>query len=408
MNCLPLSRHGAAVALSLLLGLFTGSIRNHASAAELAYLDEAGPPAGGCESCGYCESCSPFNIWYSTLPTPNMIGNFLGGGLRFGFGYDAYSTPAIGGDRIQIAENNSPVPRDRTFFSYNYYDDAYQLSRQNLQRFTFGLEKTFFKGWASAEVRVPFSYGPDRFQTVAPPGAPAAGQNDSFFGNVSVTLKGLALKTPHGGLSGGIGVNAPTGPDFHLFSSAGPSWTVRNDTTTLAPFLAGFITPNRRCFAQAFVYWELPLGKNVVEYSRPILGPFPAQSNAAELKDQRLFHLDTAVGYWLARHPENVWFRGLATMLEFHYTTSLTNGSTFAVADPFLTASGGPGLAQIGNPYNRLDIWNLTLGTFLEIDDFSNLALGWVIPLNTLSGNEQVFEWEFALQLNLRLKPMRR
>ena len=60
------------------------------------------------------------------------------------------------------------MPRDRVYFRYNHFQAATEVdifsdspmgshSHLNIDRFTFGLEKTFFNGQASVEVRVPFS-----------------------------------------------------------------------------------------------------------------------------------------------------------------------------------------------------------------------------------------------------------
>src|SRR5437763_15931806 len=80
-----------------------------------------------------------------------------------------FTLPLAGGSRIgKISENDSPIPRDRIFFSYNHYQNVFQISetpinppappiirQQPLDRYTLGAEKTFLDGWTSVEVRMP-------------------------------------------------------------------------------------------------------------------------------------------------------------------------------------------------------------------------------------------------------------
>jgi len=77
-----------------------------------------------------------------------------------------------------IAENNSPVPRDRAYFRFNYFDNAQSVTGlgpattftpsgigtaspatkfYSVEQYTFGFEKTFLNQRASLEMRVPFS-----------------------------------------------------------------------------------------------------------------------------------------------------------------------------------------------------------------------------------------------------------
>jgi hypothetical protein len=85
---------------------------------------------------------------------------------------------------VAIADNNSPIPRDRISFRYNHFDNAQSVNgladsppvfdpslplgarRQDLatrnfdfELYTFQFEKTFFDGLMSAELRLPFSTG---------------------------------------------------------------------------------------------------------------------------------------------------------------------------------------------------------------------------------------------------------
>src|SRR5262249_14312798 len=67
--------------------------------------------------------------------------------------------PSNGGavGRTKIADDNSPLPRDRFILDYDYFDNV-PLSRQTgVHRFSPGIEKTFLDQSASIEVRLPFA-----------------------------------------------------------------------------------------------------------------------------------------------------------------------------------------------------------------------------------------------------------
>src|SRR5262249_26826731 len=63
--------------------------------------------------------------------------------------------PSAGGTaRVKISEDNSPIPADRLFFLYNFFQNAIQLPTPtthyiDIDRYTFGAEKTFFDGQGS-------------------------------------------------------------------------------------------------------------------------------------------------------------------------------------------------------------------------------------------------------------------
>jgi hypothetical protein len=117
---------------------------------------------------------------------PNMIGDLLGAGRSVSFIINRDAGPvfieATGATTIvnpKVAENNSPLPRDRVGFRYNYFSNAVSITGLSSQTiaapdrslsgfirptqtkdydyhlYTFNFEKTFLDGRASAEVRLP-------------------------------------------------------------------------------------------------------------------------------------------------------------------------------------------------------------------------------------------------------------
>ncbi len=106
---------------------------------------------------------------FSLATTPNMIGDLLAGNYMFvasgmsGKPLSGGNVPVAGGDRQgKISEDTSPIPTDRVFADYNHFNSAALTSDGRLidvNRFTFGIEKTFFDGACSIEIRAPIVSG---------------------------------------------------------------------------------------------------------------------------------------------------------------------------------------------------------------------------------------------------------
>src|SRR5262245_15810422 len=56
----------------------------------------------------------------------------------------------------KVAEDSSPLPRDRIFFNYNYFDSVAPNVAAGTFREVIGFEKTFLQGNGSIEIRLPF------------------------------------------------------------------------------------------------------------------------------------------------------------------------------------------------------------------------------------------------------------
>jgi hypothetical protein len=209
------------------------------------------------------------------LAAPNMLGNLLGAGNSLSFFYQrAKGSVFINGTgstsivNAKVADNNSPLPEDRVYFRYNFFDHSQsvrgdsgqaafapnldlskfsgprfqgfpQTRTYDVHDFTFGGEKTFFDGRFSAELRVPFSttlsrsldlnvaqisgVGRDNdgdsdhsiLQTVSTP-ENTLGREGTEFGNMTVILKGLAYQSETWAFSGGLSIGIPTARGTHV------------------------------------------------------------------------------------------------------------------------------------------------------------------------------------------------
>jgi hypothetical protein len=229
-----------------------------------------------------------------------------------------------------VAENNSPIPEDRVYFRYNYFNNALSVTGISAQtipsgqgtfvqlpdtksydvfQYTFGAEKTFCNGRMSVEVRVPFQTGLASDNTlsygsiVGPvPGTDAngnplfqvnptpqntLGHEDTEFGDMTIIWKALICQQSGLAVSGGTAFGIPTAHDTHVrvidFAGTQSSlvdsserqrdFAITNNSWSLSPFLAVLATPTDRLFAQGFMQFDFPISANKVRYTdQQILG----------------------------------------------------------------------------------------------------------------------------------------
>jgi hypothetical protein len=201
---------------------------------------------------------------------PNIMGDLLLGSRSVSFPYIRSSGNVLAGGSTSItnpsvAEDNSPVPRDRFTFRYNLFDSAIPVQgfgpavlglpgaaegvptnppvtkNYDVNQFTFGFEKTFFDGLMSVEVRAPFAntvsshltfssasikgtsteteFVPGRgvvtlpvFNVVGTPGN-TLGTTRTEFSNMSTIFKAKWYESSGFLASGGFSVGIPTAPD---------------------------------------------------------------------------------------------------------------------------------------------------------------------------------------------------
>lgn len=376
--------------------------------------------------------------------SPNMIGDFQGGGcggLNFsGLLRVTLEHPTFGCSRLNIAENNSPLPRDRVYFRYNHFDQETNTdvfsdtprgarSSIDLDRYTFGLEKTFFDRRLSTELRMPvnrqFVNTIDAQDTNGNTNLPLESRN-TVIGNLGLTTKLLLMRSEKLNISGGLGVNIPTersvkinvrirNNQFVLRDPtptdpttltapviAGISGQVKNETVNLSPYFAALYTPTDRFFAQGFVQVDVPVNQsnaNIYGFTFvdvPGLGPvynnIPFESGF--LKQQILMRFNAGTGYWIYKNPDARWVTGFAPTIEAHYSTTISDASTLDLPLQFFPGSSAD--LVVGNLGNRIDIFNLTLGGTALLGQRGMLATGFVIPVSEI----KPFNYEFTVQLN--------
>ncbi|MFO0824418.1 MAG: hypothetical protein U0792_15100 [Gemmataceae bacterium] len=244
----------------------------------------------------------------------------------------AVPTPGAGGvvGLLKVAEDNSPFPRDRVIFTYDYFSNVpIGLGNLPVNRYQFGFEKTMFDGRMSFEVRVPFA------STLSSSSALNGETLGTEFGNVRLLGKMLFLRRSKVNISGGLGISLPTADDISVGDGAGTQLVkVNNSSVQLAPFLAGIWTPNERLFAQAWYGFTFDTGGNGVQVNPTIFGVGP---NVGSLQSPSLMTFDTQIGYWLFLSQQGI-VRGLAPFVELHYAGDCGKGTliqvnNFAIGD---------------------------------------------------------------------------
>jgi len=344
---------------------------------------------------------------------PDMFGDFFmsGGNLNFGRnnsgvpnGQNAgsFTVPGAGGSRrVKIAENNKAMPTDRLIFSYNHFENALQFTdtplgnpgaavRQTspIDRCTIGIEKTFFDGLWSCEVRMPFVSEFD-FQS------PAMIGDGGKVGNLAVIIKRLLVEDEDFAVVMGLGIDIPTGSDFTLDDLTAPPapsrLTFHNDSLHLLPY-TGFLFAgdNRPYFINAFLQVDVATAGNRIE-AGPVNGP-PAQL-LGRFNEQNLLFADLGTGYWLHRTDDpDATLTSLAALLEFHYTTSLQD-TDVVVGD----VQGRP--FNYRNNFNRFDITNVTTGVQARFWDNTSIRVAGVFPLGSRD-DQRFFDSEVQVQIN--------
>jgi hypothetical protein len=275
---------------------------------------------------------------------------------------------------VKIAENESPRPIDRVFYTFNFFNnidkDLYRDPTQlvhnvDVFRHMVGFEKTLFDGTMSLGLRVPFYSAvadakqfalvptPDGSSLMVGPGGPSFTTIE--FGNITAIAKIVLLEDQNTGnlLSGGATLTVPT-------SNAG-SFSTSSQLAYVQPF-GSFILNFGACYLHGFTSVTLPI------------------SGAESI----VWFNDIGVGYYAYRENSGrSWVTAVVPTIEVHATTVLRQPE--AEFD-FL---------QLDTP--RLnDMLNVTLGTTLELKHHTTLAIGAVVPIT----GPRPFDIEVLTQLN--------
>jgi len=307
---------------------------------------------------------------------PNMIGDNFGtfGSILVAPGPIFFPTvtgnlgAAPGGNvgRLKLAENISPIPRDRVYVNYSSFQNVNILGGGvDVQRITPGFEKTFFDKTMSIEVRTPFA------DTISSTYDTAAPHSSTEFGNMSLWLKSLIAQNRNGAISAGLGLTLPTANDYR--ATNGVDLRVENSSVHFLPFIGGIYTPDDRWFTQGYVQLDIDESGNDI-YSG---GAFTARA-----RDNEYLFASVSTGYWVYKADcRRDTIQGIAPIVEIHQNMTLDRGSAQGVS------TERPG-------YETLT--NAVLGINTQLSKGKTLTLGYTTPI---SGNDQ-FDTEIRVLFN--------
>ena len=324
-----------------------------------------------------------------TVPTATTGGNSISSGFNesnailispVGIVIPANGAALVGINKI--AENTSPLPRDRVFINYSLFSGAaITPDRPDVNRFTPGFEKTFDDNRMSIEARFPFA------ATIDPNLQLSSGSvvmnDDVVFGNISLIYKALLYQSERVALSGGCQFALPTAPTMSLSSGGSTLLEVENDSFHMMPYFGATFTPNDQFFLQGFFQTDVDTNGNEVRVNPNSQGLRPI----GRLYDPTLMFIDINMGYWLYR-SEWAWLTGFAPVIEYHHNQSVEHTQSLA-SNGFMIGSAG----------NSFSADNVTGGCYFEFGQDTTIALGYTAPIG---GVDRQFNGELRVFVNRR------
>ena len=329
-----------------------------------------------------------------------MIGDLLAGNYMFLTGEltgklpSGGNIPVAGGDRPgKISEDTSPIPTDRVFADFNHFNSAALTSDGrviDVNRYTFGVEKTFFDGACSIEIRAPIVSGLAANESVP------VGDNDNegtVLGDVSIIPKWLFAKADTWAASVGVSISLPTAPDVSNTVASAEITRIKDESLHLEPFVGLLLAPNSRLFSISYIQLDFDAnGSPVTSQLVDGANVSPAVYDG-RLRDPTLLYVDVSVGYWLfdARdESRGSWalggyVSGIAPIVELHYTTSLQAFSNH--------------VSTITSAFAGEDILDMTGGLAFQLGPMSNLTLAACAPLLT-SQRDKEFDSELIVEFD--------
>ncbi|QEG37346.1 hypothetical protein [Bythopirellula goksoeyrii] len=283
--------------------------------------------------------------------------------------------------RVRIQDNNSPLPKDRVYFDYNYFHNVpLNATGVDVNRFAPGFEKTFLNKMASIDVRVPMAQTLD--STMLADGVTDISNTE--FGNLALISKFLLTSTDTCALAAGLGLAVPTADDMEVNLSNGTELIeVENDSTHLLPYIAALYTPER---SNTFVlsYLTLDFDSTGNDVLANVNGT--GLEKVGVLQDQHLLTFSFAIGSWCyENYAPGSMLKRIGWSMETHYTTTLNDSDTIVV-DNF----------QIGTPGQDLDLVNEVVGGHVLIGK-TLFTGGYAVPLTSA---DRVFDGELRFFAN--------
>jgi hypothetical protein len=311
----------------------------------------------------------------SDSPDVHMIGDFfstgyfLGGGIS---GTDGFATvPSAGGDRrFKATDNLCPLPQDRVFFNYHHFHNAtYDVNgvNQDVNRYTFGLERTYLDETISFEVRMPITGALDSGQVEG-----AEDTLTSELGNLALTVKAFLWQWRSLKFAAGMATTLPTADDGSVQGDF--QYTeLRNEAVHIQPYLGVHCSrPGRRLFSTTYVGVDVDVNGNEILTDQT--GNGPGIISLGEIEDPALLFCDAQIGYWWYQDYGHIgYLNGIAPVVEIHYSQILESPENI---DGFYE-----------NPFGQASLLNLTMGFVFDFRREHQLAVYSAVPLKHPEAN---------------------
>jgi|GEM_PF-1056265 len=311
-----------------------------------------------------------------------------------------FAIPQLGGlstRRVKLAENSSPIPSDRWLFNYNHFSNVTELG--DIDRYTFGFEKTFDEGLKSLEVRFPFAHTLSSDQTlttneVDPPVISRRFRTEP--GNLTLTYKSVIRGFDDGLMTAGLGIGLPTANDLRLFNDDSQVLLqVENNSASLMPYIGFVKTPNDRLVLQGIVQADFATQANKISSAGADIsdGLLPAGTI------ERIPHLyfDLALAYRLT-DADNKAITQITVFTELHYSLGMRDSETLNLFETGPLASADSQAFRLQDS-ERIGALNLTAGAVFQINETMSIRPAVSVPLNENVGN--MYDYEFGVQLNI-------
>lgn len=324
------------------------------------------------------------NATFSSFPFPVASIGLPGGSLG--------AAPGANVGRSNLVENTSPLPRDRVYVNYSYFNNTPVFpGGVGVNRVTPGYEKTFFGGNASVEVRMPFANTIN--STIYQDGQGNYFNSDGTqLGNLTTYVKGLLYRNETFAISSGLGFALPTAQNYNLKDTQTGSTLlhVTNQSVHLLPFIGGVYTPNQRFFAQSMLQFDFDTTGNSVQM-QDFGNPTGQLYSMGRARDASWLFASVSTGYWVYRDfGSGNLITGIAPLVELHNNSTISSaqGVSGNVPSGPQSVGGGPGTQLI----------NGTVGLNILFRDQGSLILGYATPI--AGTNDRQFDGEFRVVFN--------
>lgn len=287
--------------------------------------------------------------------------------------------------RQKLAEDVSPMPRDRVFVNYSLFKNTpIAQGGVDVNRFTPGFEKTFMSQMMSFEFRVPMSVTLDSDLLADGP----ADISQYELGDLYMAAKVLVWEGCNTAISAGLSITVPTADDTNIGLTNGtPLLNIQNESVHVMPFF-GWLHRRNNFFTQGFFQVDLDANGDSVFVNQSLTNINNTLTKAGTLNDATFAYLDVAAGYWAYRPDACSAGRitGIAPVAEFHWNRSLQN------TDFVQSGSFRVGQAQ------DVEVINATVGCVFEFFNTSTATIAYGTPLG--GGTDRQFDGELRVLFN--------